>query len=180
LDKKKAKTKSKSKLKPARPQKYTEEMLKKLGEEIVEFAQKPNVYHLCEFTSFKGYTYDWWKKLNKNHPILVPYHNRAREILGNKIVKLAFQNGNNWIIQTFVPRYLKDIDEHLDKKEDKKVERQLRIEKYRSELGLQSVEKLEAKADQLDKSIELMQVASELRDQNEKLIQLLKENGIDI
>lgn len=103
------------------PKFWTEDKLHKLGQDLVDHCKKDNVFHLIDWISKKGKTASWWFSLRKDYPLLVDYHERAREILGNKIVTLAFNAGNNWAIQTFVPKYLDDVEEYLDKKKEKEL-----------------------------------------------------------
>lgn len=151
--------------------KYTEKQLIKLGEELVAYVSLPDVYHLVEWTESKGKCFGWWQKLKQKHKVLVPYHERAKQILGNKILKNAFQCNNSWAIQTFIPKYLGDVKDHLKEQEEEKLERQMRLEKYRNELGQKSHDEAKAKIDAFDVSMDLM--AKLL-----KYEKLLKENGI--
>jgi len=140
------------------PKQYTPAMLKKLGEELVEFVKHPDIYHLCEWTRSKGYSYGWWKSLKDgNKEILQAYHEQAKEILGHKILKNAFECNNSWAIQTFIPKYLGDVKDHLKEQEEEKLDRQKRLEKYKHEIGQTSHETAKAKIDQFDINMELME-----------------------
>ena len=141
------------------PKKYTPKMLNELGAQLVQFVQRPDVYHMCEWTRSKGRSYGWWKSLKEgNKEILQTYHEQAKEILGHKILKNAFECNNSWAIQTFVPKYLTDIRKEQKDLEEEKLDRQIRFERAKHELGKQSDEEAKAKIDQFDMSINLMKV----------------------
>lgn len=105
-----------------RKKEWTDEELHKLGEQLVQHCRRPDVYHIVDFISAKNKSQGWYYRLKRENEILQPYHERAKEILGNKIVNLAFKCGNNWAIQTFIPRYLKDVDDYLDQKLQRELE----------------------------------------------------------
>ena len=92
---------------------YTKKELKALGQSLIDHCARPDVFHLVQWTRHQKKCYDWWMQLTKKHPILLEYHKRAKEILGGKIVQLAFENGDTWAIRTFIPKYLKDVDEYI-------------------------------------------------------------------
>ncbi len=106
----------------ARPKKYSPKDIQELGEELCTFCEGKGVFHLVQFTREKGKTYNWWTKLYDSYPDLLPYHQRANEILGGKLVQLAFENGSPWAIQTFIPMYLKDVKKHLREESDHQIE----------------------------------------------------------
>ena len=96
--------------------KYTEKELIKLGESLLTCCEKPHVFHIVQWTREQKKCASWWLDLRSRHPILLGYHNRAREILGGKIVQLAFESGNTWAIQTFIPKYLDDVWDFMKEK----------------------------------------------------------------
>lgn len=169
----KAYDKRKSANKKKRSPPYTEEQLHAIGQELVDFVSQDEIFHIVEWTESKGMCVDWWYKLRNKHKYLIDYHERAKSILGNKILKHAFKVNNSWAIQTFVPRYLSDAKKHLSNLEDEKLERQMKLERFRHELGERSDDEQKAKIDNFDDSITLM-------DENIKLKKLLKSLDIDI
>jgi len=172
--KKEVKAKPKVKVKKKEAKKryvYDEKTLNKLGKELVDFVQGENIYHLCEWTESKGQSYSWWKELHKKYGILLAYHKRAKEILGNKILKNAFECNNAWAFQTFIPKYLGDVSDHLKSQEEDKLDRQMRFEKYKTELGIKSHDDVIAKIDDFSMSMDMMQKIV-------KYEKLLKENGL--
>ncbi len=95
------------------PKLYTNQELIGLGESLISFCKQPHVFHLVQWTRDKERSYDWWLGLMEHHPMLTVYHKRAKEILGGKIVQLAFENGDTWAMRTFIPMYLKDVDTYI-------------------------------------------------------------------
>lgn len=94
--------------------KWTEKELHKLGNNLIEHCQLEDVFHITDWTGkVQNKSQQWWYKLIKAYPMLVEYHERAKEILGNKIVSQAFKSGNTWAVKTFVPKYLSDVKKHL-------------------------------------------------------------------
>lgn len=109
-----------------RHKKYSSKDIENLGEDLIEYCKKDHVFHLVQWTRKQNKCYDWWLSLQKNYPDLVVYHKRAKEILGGKIIQLAFESGNKWAIQTFIPMYVSDVWEFM--KEKIKVEASARAE----------------------------------------------------
>lgn len=171
--KKTSKKESKTKVDPRKgvPKKWTPEARKELGEEFIAFIGQDHVFHITQWTEHKQSCSAWWYDLVSIYEDIAEYHCRGKSILGSKIARLAFENGNNWAIQTFLPKYLDDVDAYLEKKEDRKLERQKNLEKYKNELGSKSHEEAGAKIDLFDKSMELAE-------ENIKLRKLLEKHGI--
>lgn len=89
---------------------YTEKELHELGQSLVDHCKKEDVYHITDWTSqVQNKTYQWWYDLKKTQPILVEYHERAKQILGNKILANGAKSGNMWVVKTFIPKYLDDV-----------------------------------------------------------------------
>lgn len=112
-----------------RQKKYTANELEELGKEFCEFCKKDHVFHIVQWTREQNETSEWWRSLRVSYPILKQYHDRAKEILGGKIVQLAFENGNPWSIQKFIPMYLEDVKEHL--RDDMRAEATIKAEAVR-------------------------------------------------
>jgi len=130
---------------------WTDDKLHELGEELVNHCKREDVFHITDFLGVKKRTSTWFYDLIKKYPLLTDYHEQVREILGNKIVALAFKNGNNWAIQTFIPKYLSDVDEYLDKKREKDLAMQERAKKL-AEAGVD--ERTIALIEKMDQVIE--------------------------
>lgn len=97
-----------------RPTKWTPTKLKELGEELLEFVQRPDVWHLSKFCIHKKAGETFLHDIATSHPSFSQYIEQARLILGNKYVDraMAGKSVSNWAVQTVVPMYLKDIKQH--------------------------------------------------------------------
>jgi len=160
-----------SKKSKSKPLVWTEEKRKELGESLVEFSKLDHVFHLVQWTREQNKTSAWWYDMQQKYPDLVEYHEQAKEILGGKIMRLAFENGNNWAIQTFLPIYLKDLKKHLDQNQDEEYARKKDLEKYKNSLNQAREDEALAKIERFDKSQELMV-------QMMKLMDFLKEKDL--
>jgi hypothetical protein len=96
---------------------YTEEDIEKIGKELIDYIENhTNLWHLSSFTETKKQTPSWLYSIARRHPQLRAYIERAKKIIGNRMLQAAFEKStNSWIIKTFVPRYLRESDE--DKEE---------------------------------------------------------------
>jgi len=168
----KAKNKSKEKkidIRKGRPFIWTEDKRRELGESLVEFCKKDHVFHIVQWLREQNKTSKWWLKLKQSYPDLVTYHELAKEILGGKIVQLAFENGNNWAIQTFLPKYLGDLKKHQDQILDEELDRKKKLEEFKAQLGIKSHDDAKAKIDNFDMQAELMKQIVDLKAELERL-----------
>lgn len=145
--------------KNGRPVEWTDEKLLKLGKELLEYVKNPKVWHISSFEVIeKGFHPGWLKMIASRHPSFRAILDSAQSILGNRILESAMRGeGNQWVITTLTPHYLKDIHEVTESKEDRKLQRQMNLEKYKNELGNKSQDEAEAKIDKMDLSISLME-----------------------
>jgi len=155
------------------PLKWTEEKRTKIGEDLLEFCRQPHVFHFSQWCTEQKKTVAWWYNLISKYDDLIEYHRLAKQILGGKIVQLAFEHGNKWAIQTFIPRYLDDMQRYMDDQDDKKLERAKRLEKYKKEIGSNNNEDSIAKLDAFDKTIELELELNDLKQYTKQLNDLL-------
>ena len=131
-----------------RPIKWTPDKLKKLGKELCEFCEKPDVFHISAFEIEKGFSVGYLKWLAKDHELFSPILRSAKHILGHKIVKIALEGkGNNFVINRFVPMYLKDVDDFEEYKKEKDLDREIRKEKAKSELAAKNQTEAASKLD---------------------------------
>jgi len=154
------------------PKIWTEERLHILGQSLVDFCQKDHVFHIVQWTREMQRTVAWWADLREDYPLLIEYHKRAKDILGGKIIQKAFEVGNNWAIQTFIPKYVQDIDEYLERKQDREYERRKDLEKYKYNLNKAREEESEAKIDQFDRNQEIMYELYKMK-------QFLRDQGLE-
>lgn len=154
-----------------RPVEWTSEKLKVLGEELIAYCLRPDVWHVSEFELLeKKQCSGWLNQIATRQPEFHSFLKGAKEILAQKMVKTAMDGGgNNWVIGKFVPMYMKDVDDHEEGKKDKQLERDLKKEKYKYELGAAKDEEAEAKIDTFDKSAQLAYENKKLRDEIAKL-----------
>lgn len=138
-----------------RPVDWTPAKRKKLGESLIKFCKQDHVFHFVQWTRDQGKAASWWRDLCRKYEDLDEYHRMAKEILGGKIVQLAFENGNNWAIQTFLPKYLDDVKEYLRADEEAELDRRMRLEKYKNSLNQAKEEEAGAKIEGFDKSQEM-------------------------
>lgn len=85
--------------------------------------------------------------MSRKYPIFAEYHEKAKGILGNKILKLAIKAGNPWAIKTMIPKYLHDVDEYIDEKKRKEIE-------WQAEFKRLAETEVDSKADKLIAAIE--------------------------
>ena len=149
--------------KAGKPIIWTEEQRQKLGEELIDFVQMDHVFHLIQWTREKEKSYDWWQALLKSYPDLIVYHKRAKEILGGKLLQKAVEYGSPWVIQTFIPMYIDDVEDFFELRKDREHQRDLERETHKHKLNLVSEEGAKAKADDMNISIELMEEVVRLR-----------------
>ena len=154
-----------------RPNEWTETKLKALGNELIEFCLRPDVYHISEFeVGEKKQTVGWLKTLASRHKEFCPFLEAARHTLGTKIVKQAMEgNGNNFIIGRFVPMYLKDVDEFDEEKKRRDHERELAKEKYKFELSKQDQQVAEDITDRFTETARLVYENEKLKDEIRRL-----------
>ena len=154
-----------------RPAEWTPKKRQELGESLVEFCKLDHVFHLVQWTREQGKTAAWWHDMRQKYPDLIEYHLKAKDILGGKILQLAFESGNNWAIQTFIPKYLTDVQNHLDKNADKEYARKKHFEKYKNSLNQAREDEAVALITNFDKSQELMIEMLKMKD-------FLKQKGL--
>lgn len=95
--------------KDGRPIEWTEEKLHKLGEELIEHVKQPGVYHLSSFCAEKMRRMEWLYDMKQRYPIFSEYFSCAKQILGNKMMRLSMEaSPNNWVLKTYMPRYLEE------------------------------------------------------------------------
>lgn len=159
------------KKKTGRPTEWTPKKLEKLGKELHDYCKRPDVWHISEFeVGEKGQSPGWLKMIANRHKQFRAILQGAKHILGQKMVRTSMDgNGNNWVIGKFVPMYLKDVDDFDEDKKDKQLDRELKKEKYKHELGAAKHEEAGAKIDAFDKATELAMENKRLREELEKL-----------
>jgi len=138
---------------------WTDEKLHELGENLVNHCGREDVFHITDWLGYQKKSAAWYYDLKIQYPLLADYHDRAKEVLGNKIVALAFKNGNNWAIQTFIPKYLKDVDNYIDSKRQKEL---VMIEKAKGLNEQTTSEKADSIIDAADKITEEKDDSSKL------------------
>lgn len=110
---------------------------------------------MVQWTREQNKTSAWWHDLRKKYPDLLDYHTKAKEILGGKILRNAFEHGNSWAIQTFLPMYLSDLKEKIVADAEFELDRRMRLEKYKNSLNQAREDEAIAKIDNFDQSTEL-------------------------
>jgi len=132
---------------PGHPKEWTEEKLHALGKQLVEVCKEPDVFHIVDFCRSVDKSSAWFYELLRKNPTLGIYHDQAKDILGNKILKLAMKAGNPWVIKTMLPKYLRDVDEYLDDKKRQEIH-------WQAEAKRAAEADVDSKADRLIAAIE--------------------------
>ena len=163
--------KKESKKKVGRPEEWTEKKLEELKKELLEYLKRPDVYHIAHFEVHeKGMVPGWLKSIGTRHPKFRPILRMAQAILGLKIMEMAQQGkGDKFITNTFIPFYLRDIDEYKESIKDKDLDRDLKKEKFKYELGSKKDEEAGAKIDMFDDGAKLAYEVIKLREEIERL-----------
>lgn len=161
----------KVKKKHGRPAEWTPKKLEELGKELLEYLKRPNVYHIAHFEIHeKKNVPGWLKSIGTRHPSFRPILKAAQGILGLKIMEMAQEGkGNNFIINKFIPYYLRDFHENEESIKDEDLGRDLKKEKFKYELGGKKDEEAGAKIDIFNESAKLAYEVIKLKEEIERL-----------
>lgn len=94
---------------------YTDEDLQEWGEKLIDWTAEPTHWHVSQFEAEHNLPLDFFRNKSRDRKeVMFPLFIRAKQILGQKILKHAQEGmGNNWVLKTLVPMYLKDVDDHV-------------------------------------------------------------------
>ena len=104
--------------------KYTDEELIKWGEKLIDWCEGPTHWHVSQFEAEHNLPIDFFRNRSRDRgDVLRPLFVRAKQIMGLKVIKHAQEGmGNNWVLKTLVPMYLKDVDEHVWKENKRRID----------------------------------------------------------
>lgn len=95
---------------------YTEKELIKLGKELIACVEEDNVWHVCVFAHRKEKADSWINELARDHKIFNKYFQRARKILGHKILNQAMTaKPDNWMVKLLFKRLMNTEYEPIEK-----------------------------------------------------------------
>ena len=108
-----------------------------LGEELVKCVSEAGVWHISEFSERNDRSCSWLYTIRNNHPtVFGPYFQRAKEILGRKMLKQSLEKSpNQWVVKVLMPRLLgirDEIAEELEREE--LIKAQAKIKALKKEL----------------------------------------------
>lgn len=111
--------------KGGRPKAWSEECVKKKCKLLLDWCREDGNWHISGFEDDQDLPVEWCSNMARTRPDeFKRTYKRAKAILGRKIMGLVMEKSgpSPWMQATLLPLYLEDIDEHLDKKVEKKIE----------------------------------------------------------
>jgi len=114
-----------------RPPKYTDEDLETIGKELIEWCKIDGHWHVGKFEVENNLATDFCKKMAiRRKESFGNAYTEAKKILGHKMITQAMtKGGNEWLIRTLTPMYLRDIDEYIENKDEKRIQMQERAKR---------------------------------------------------
>lgn len=92
--------------------KYTEEELIALGEDLLVCASEPDVWSISAFTERHQMSVHWLSELERRFPVIKEYGQRARMIIGRKVQKECMTGRPMpWVVKSLLPSLLGNQEE---------------------------------------------------------------------
>lgn len=91
--------------------KYTPEVLEKLGEELMDFAENDKSIHFARFCRRHKRSKQWLLDLSRYHPEFAEYYQIARELMSAKITDLSFYDKESGVNASFGEKNLFRYDD---------------------------------------------------------------------
>lgn len=145
-----------------RPKLYSEEELKKIGKDLINWCRQDGNWHISGFEDDYDLSTEFCYEMSRYRPEeFSRTFKRAKAIIGRKMMALAMEkNGPSpWMQATLLPLYLEDIDTHLDSKRQKEL---IMIEKAKGLNEQTTSEKADSIIDAADKITEEKDDSSKL------------------
>jgi len=132
---------------------YTDEVLDKLGEELIDFAENDKSIHFARFCRKYKKSRKWLLEIARCHPKFAEYHQIARELMASKITDLCFYDKESGVNASFGEKNLFRYDDDWNANRE-----------WQASLQKQSQDEIKATADEVVKAIK-----------DDRLLDLLKQ-----
>jgi len=95
---------------------YTDEEIKALGEELIEWSKNAEEIHFMGFCLDHQRSYNWLRTLASDNEKFKPYYKTAKAAMAAKMLRLSFynKNVNAYVGMKYLSRYDDDYKELLD------------------------------------------------------------------
>lgn len=97
------------------PEIWTEEKIRELGDDLLEFVAKPEVIHFCEWAESRKRLDTYFHRLGDKYELWAEYMERARRILASKLLKKAAENKGIWVANRYVADWMGERKTDMDK-----------------------------------------------------------------
>lgn len=94
-------------------QKYTEQEIERIGQELIYFAQHNRAIHFIRFTIKYHKSRQWLCDMSKHYPKFAEYYQIARELMASKISDLCLYDKESGVNATFGQNNLYKYDDDL-------------------------------------------------------------------